>query len=151
MAPTEGAQEGTDRRGCRHPVAEHGGGGTRAQGVDVVDAVAAGQGAHDQRQRLVGDVRASGCTTEIDVALEQLGQTQPAGQGGRQQQPGIGDQARVVEGCALDWKGVRRSHRTGVLRLRGSGVSSPPVSQLRWAPVSCSGQALSRSGSVDSG
>ena len=42
------------------------------------------------------------------MALEQLGQTQPATQRGRQQQAGVGDQARVVEGRALDGKGIER-------------------------------------------
>jgi len=151
MAPTEGAQEGSDRRGRRHPLAEHGGGGAGAQGIHVVDAVATGQGAHDQGQALVGHVGATRRRTEIDVALEQLGQTQPPGQGGRQQQAGVGDQARVVEGRALDGKGVGSGHRTGVLRLTDWLWSSTPVSQLRWAPVRPSRQALSRSGSVDSG
>lgn len=125
VAPRERTQEGAHRRRRGDAVAEHGAGGAGAQGVDIVDAVTAGQGAHDQGQALVGHMRLPGGRAEVDVVLEQLGQAQPAGQAGRRQQPGIGDQARVVEGRALDGKGVRSWHRTGVLRLSIPGSSQP--------------------------
>lgn len=106
-------------------MAEHGGGGTRAQGIHIIDAVTAGQGAHHQRQALVGDVRASGCTTEIDVALEQRGQGGPSR---RARVAGSSNPASAVRrGSSKAVRGVRRSHRTGVFRLRGSGITSPPV------------------------
>lgn len=74
-----------------------------------------------------------------------------AGKRGRQQQPRGGDQARVIGQRLLAIEGVGSGHRTGVLRLRVLACFSQPVSQLRWAPVRLSRQALGHSGSVDSG
>jgi hypothetical protein len=55
-----------------------------------------------------------GCLPQVDVGVEQLAQAQPDRQGGRQQQPGVGDQPLVVKGDS-DFVGVVASHLTGVL------------------------------------
>jgi hypothetical protein len=68
-----------------------------AQLVAVVDPAAPGQRRGDQRHRLVAGVGPPGRIAEIDELIDQLAQSQPDRERGRQQQPGVSDQALVVE------------------------------------------------------
>ena len=76
-----------------------------AQRVGVVDAVAARQRRGHQSRNLIARIGPARRIAEVQVPVNQLGQTQVQGQGGRQDQPGIGHQAAVVEGD-LDPVGV---------------------------------------------
>jgi len=82
VAPAHAAQEGAAGRGGLQREAQHAAAAAGAQRVRVVDAVAAGEGRHDQRQQLVADVGATGCRTEIEVALHHLAQAEALGQHG---------------------------------------------------------------------
>ena len=70
---------------------------TRAQRIGVVDAVAASQRRSDQRQHLVPSVRPSRRAAEVKVMVDEFPQAQVPGEGGRQEQAGIGHQAMVVK------------------------------------------------------
>ena len=98
VAPAEAAQERAHRRGGLDREAQDTSGATGAQGVHVVDVVAAGQGGHDQRQDLVADVGPTGLGAQVQVLVDQLLQTQVVGQRGRQDQARVGHQPVVVEG-----------------------------------------------------
>ena len=63
----------------------------------TVDAVAACQRGSDQRQHLVPSVRPSRRAAEVKVTVDEFPQAQVPGQGGRQEQAGIGHQAMVVK------------------------------------------------------
>jgi hypothetical protein len=81
-----------------------------AQLVAVVDPAAPGQRRGDQRHCLVAGVGPPGRIAEIDELIDQLAQSQPDRERSRQQQPGVSDQALVVE-SDLDLVGVVRSHQ----------------------------------------
>ena len=112
--PTDGhAPTGNCAGRCPEPALAKAGGGGRldhaaesagrpagAQRVGVVDAVAAGQGGDHQGQQLVAGVGPPGSIAQVQAPVNQLGQTQVQCQGGRKDQPGLGDQAVVVEGDA---------------------------------------------------
>ena len=76
-----------------------------AQHVGIVNAVAAGQGRGHQRHHLVAGVGSAWGPAQVQMPVNQLGQAQMLGEGGRKDQPGIVDQAVVVEGD-LDAVGV---------------------------------------------
>ena len=69
-----------------------------AQRIGVVDAVAARQRRGDQGHHLVSRVRPPRRIPQVEVMVNQLTQAEIQGQGGRKEQPGIVDQAVVVEG-----------------------------------------------------
>ena len=98
MTPTEAAQKGP-QGGRRLDHAADGPGRTAgAQHVGVVDAVAAGQGRGHQGQQLVSRVRTTRRSSQINVVVDELTQTQVLGQGDRQKQSGVGHQTVIVEG-----------------------------------------------------
>jgi hypothetical protein len=99
------------------PVAQDLPGRSGAQFVAVVDPAAAGQRRGDQRHRLVAGVGPPGRVAEIDAFVDQFPQPQPDRERGGQQQPGVSDQALIVE-SDLDMVRVVRSHRTGALLIR---------------------------------
>ena len=70
------------------------------QHIGVVDAISAGQRRRHQRQHLVAGVRPPRRAAEVEVLPEELGQAKAQGEGGRNDQPGIGHQAVVAEGDA---------------------------------------------------
>ena len=70
------------------------------------------------------------------MPLDEFLEVQVLGQGGRQQQPGVGHQTIVVEGRVEPVQAVRRSHQSGAPLLGRWVVSSTPSSQFRWAPDS---------------
>ena len=78
---------------------------TGAQRIGVVDAVAARQRGSDQRQHLVARVRPPRGIAQVEALLDEFGQAEMPGQGGRKEQPGVGHQSAVVEGD-LDPVGV---------------------------------------------
>ena len=63
----------------------------------VVDAVAPSQSGGHQGHHLVARVRPPWRAAEIEVIVYEFPQAQVLGEGGRQEQPGIGHQAVVVE------------------------------------------------------
>ena len=100
MAPPEAAQEGT-QGGRRLDRADQGAGGpTGAQHVGVVDAVATSQRRRNQGHHLIARVRPARGTAKVEMVVDQFGQAQAPGQGGRKDQTGIGHQAVIVEGDA---------------------------------------------------
>ena len=100
VAPAEAAQESAQGGGRLDYAAESAGRPAGAQRIGVVDAVATGQRGGHQRHYLVAGVGSACCIAQVQVPVNQLGQTQVQGQGGRKDQPGIGHQAVVVEGDA---------------------------------------------------
>ena len=70
---------------------------TGAQRIGVVDAVAARQRGGDQRQHPVPSVRPPRRAAEVEVMFDEFPQTQVLGEGGWQEQTGIGHQAVVVK------------------------------------------------------
>ena len=105
MAPAEAAQESAQGGRRLDYTAQGAGGPAGAQHIGIVDAVATSQRRCHQRHHLVAGVGSAWGPTQIQVPVNQLGQTQVQGEGGRQDQPGIGHQAAVVEGD-LDPVGV---------------------------------------------
>ena len=105
MAPPEAAPEGTQRGRRLHRAAQGAGGSAGAQRIGIVDAVAARQRRGDQGHYLVAGVGSAWGPAQVQMPVNQLGQAQVLGQGGRKEQPGIVDQAVVVEGN-LDAVGV---------------------------------------------
>ena len=100
MAPPEAAQEGAQGGGCLDWAAQGAGGPTGAQHVGVVDAVATSQRRRNQGHHLVARVRPARGAAQVEMVVDQFGQAQAPGQGGRKDQPGIGHQAVIVEGDA---------------------------------------------------
>ena len=105
MPPAKAAQEGAQGGWRLDHAAENTDRPTGAQRIGVVDAVAASQGGGDQRQHLVPRVRPSRGIAQVEALLDEFGQAEMPGQGGRKEQPGVGHQAAVVEGD-LDPVGV---------------------------------------------
>ena len=68
------------------------------QHVGVVDAVAPSQRGGHQSQHLVARVRPPRGIAQVEALPDEFGQAEMPGQGGRKEQPGIGHQARIVEG-----------------------------------------------------
>ena len=69
-----------------------------AQHVGVVNAVATSQRGCHQGQHLSARVGSAWCIAQVQAPVNQLWQTQVLGEGDREEQPGIGHQAVVVEG-----------------------------------------------------
>jgi len=78
-------------------VAQHAGGLPAAQQVGVVDAVPTRQHRVDQRQQLAARVGRAWLAAQVDQLVGGLLDAQPLGQGGGQQQAGVGDGVGVVE------------------------------------------------------
>ena len=107
VAPPEAAQEGPQGGRRLDHAADGASGPARAQHVGVVDAVAARQRRGHQGQHLVASVGSARGAAQVNVAVNQLGQTQALGQGDRQEQSGIGHQAVIIKGN-LDAVGALR-------------------------------------------
>ena len=105
MAPAKAAQEGAQCGRRLDHAAQHPPGAAGTQGVGVVNAVAAGQRRGHQGHQLVARVGPARGIPQVDVFVRQFTKPQAQGQGGGQQQPGIGHQAVIVEGD-LDAVGV---------------------------------------------
>ena len=105
MAPAKAAQEGAHGGWRLDHAAENTNRPTGTQRIGVVDAVAARQRGSDQRQQLVPRVGPPWRPAEVEVMVDEFPQAQVPGEGGRQEQAGIGHQAVVVEGY-LDAVGV---------------------------------------------
>ena len=97
MAPPEAAQEGAQRGWHLHRAAQGAGRPPGAQRIGVVDAVAARQRRSNQSHHLVAGVGPPRRAAEIEVIVYESPQAQVLGEGGRQDQPGIGHQAVVVK------------------------------------------------------
>ena len=97
MAPAEAAQKGA-QGGWRLDYTANGASRTAAAQRVGVDAVAAGQGGGHQGHQLVAGVGPAGSVAQVQVAVNQLGQTQVMHQGDRQEQTGVCHQAVIVKG-----------------------------------------------------
>jgi hypothetical protein len=97
VAEGEGAQERPQRRWRQHPMAQQLGGLGGAEHIGVVDAVRPGHHGVQQREDLAAGSVMAGAITEVDQLIDQLLDAQPVGEGGGQQQSGIGDGVVVVE------------------------------------------------------
>ena len=98
VAPPEAAQEGAQCGWRLDHAPQHRGGPPRAQRIGVVDAVAARQRRGHQGHHLVAGVGPAWGPAQVQMPVNQLGQAQVLGEDGRKQQPGVVDQAVVVEG-----------------------------------------------------
>ena len=98
VAPPEAAQKGPQGGWRLDHAADGASRPASAQHVGVVDAVAAGQRRRHQRHHLVVGVGSARRVAQVEALPDQLGQTQVLGQRGGKDQPGIVDQAVVVEG-----------------------------------------------------
>ena len=78
-------------------MAKHLAGRSGPQPVGIVDPFPAGQGRVDQRHRLVTGVGRARRTAQIDVLVDQLAEHESLGQGGGQDETGVGDGMVVVE------------------------------------------------------
>ena len=67
----------------------------------VVNAVATSQRGDHQGQHLVSRIRPPRRICEVNMVVDEFTQTQVLGEGDREEQPGIGHQAVVVEGRAI--------------------------------------------------
>ena len=123
VAPAEAAQERAERGRGLHPEAEDLRRAPGAQGGRVVDRVASRERRRDERQRLVPDVRPTGCLPEVEVPLDQFLQAEMLGERGRQQEPGVGDELRPVERRVEAVEAVGRSHPSGAPLLGVMGCS----------------------------
>ena len=113
VTPAEAAQEGAQGGGGLQAEAEDPLGAAGPQRVRIVDAVAAGKRGHDKRQELVADIRPTGPGAEVEVFVDEGLEAEMGGQGGRQEEPGVGHQAVVIKGCVEPVEAVRRSHQSG--------------------------------------
>jgi hypothetical protein len=77
--------------------AEHASRATGAEGVRVVDSVTARERGGDQGQEFVPRVRPTRCTTEVEVGVDELLQTEMMGERRGQEEPGVSDQAIVIK------------------------------------------------------
>ena len=98
VAPAKTAQEGAQGGWRLDYAAENTDRPTGAQRIGIVDAVAASQRGGDQRQHLVPRVRPARRAAKVKVMVDEFPQAQALGEGGWQQQAGIGHQAVIVEG-----------------------------------------------------
>ena len=97
VAPCQAAQERA-HRGCRlDPEPEHPARVARAQGVHVVDVVAARERRHHEGQHLVADVGPAHPLAEVEVLVDEGAEAEVMGERGRQDQARIGHQAVIVE------------------------------------------------------
>ena len=97
VAPPETAQKGLQRGWRFHDTTQRRLAPASAQRVGVIDAVATGQGRRHQRQQLISRVCPTERISQVNVVVHQLAQSQTMGQSDRQDQPGIGYQAVIVE------------------------------------------------------
>ena len=98
VAPPEAAQERPQGGGRLDYAAERASRPAGAQHVGVVNAVAASQRGGHQGHDLIARVGSAWCIAQVQAPVNQFGKAQVQGQRGRQDQPGIVDQAAVVEG-----------------------------------------------------
>ena len=107
VAPPEAAQEGPQGGRRLDHAAQHLPNPASAQHIGVVNAVATSQRRRHQGQHLVAGVGSARSAAQVNVAVNQLGQTQALGQGDRQEQPSIGHQTVISKGN-LDAVGLLR-------------------------------------------
>ena len=118
VAPGEAAQERAKGGRGQHAMTQHRGGRPGPQDIAIVDGVATSEDRVDHRHGLVADMGMTGGAAQIDMGLEEILKTEVSRQGGRGDQPGIGDQTIVVEDHLNAVQGVREcAHREGALRL----------------------------------
>ena len=98
VTPPEAAQEGSQGGRRLDHASQHPPNPAGAQRIGVVNAVATSQRRGHQGHHLVAGVGSARSAAQVNVAVNQLGQTQALGQGDRQEQPSIGHQTVIVKG-----------------------------------------------------
>jgi len=107
VAPAEAAQERAEGRRGLDDEPDDVLRAARPERGRVVDAVAAGEGGHDEGEELVAAVGLAGPAAKVEVPVHQLTEAQMLGERGRQQEPRVGHQAVVVEAGVQPVEGVR--------------------------------------------
>ena len=97
MAPPEAAVEGAQGGWRLDRAAQGAGRPPGAQHMAGVDAVAAGHGGGHQGHQLVSGVGPPRRAAQVKVMVNEFPQAQMPGEGGRQEQTGIGHQAVIVK------------------------------------------------------
>jgi len=100
----------------------------RAQQVAVLGRVGPGEDRVNERHHLAPGAKGARPPAQIDPAVDQPLETQSLGEGARQDQPGVGDRAPIIEGDLhrIEARGgahTRRFivHHSGDLLTRGRG------------------------------
>jgi hypothetical protein len=106
VAPAEAAQERAQGGRRLEGEAQDPARAAGPEGGRVVDAVTTRERGHDERQEFVPGVGPAGGRTEVEVLVHELAQTQVLGQGGRQEEARVGDEAVVAEGGFQPVEGV---------------------------------------------
>ena len=138
MPPPEAAQEGPQGGWRLDHAAWNTDPPTSAQRIGVVDAVAASQRGSDQRQHLVPSVRPSRRAAEVKVMVDEFPQAQVPGEGGRQEQAGIGHQAMVVKEDADTVGFVLWQHLLGAPCFRAGFCSKTIIPDSEEHPLASS-------------
>ena len=130
VAPPKAAQEGPEGGGRLDHAAENTGRPTGTQRIGIVDAVTARQRGRDQRQQLVPCVGPPRRAAEVEVTVDEFPQAQVPGEGGRQEQAGIGHQAVVIKDDADPVGIVLWQH----LDTMNCDISAPTPTR-QWRPI----------------
>ena len=85
----------------------------------------------DEGQELVAGVHLAGRRTQVNVPLGQLPKAEALGQGGRQEEPRIGDLTVLVEGHIEAVEAVRRSHQIGCFSVGLGGAVRNAISPVQ--------------------
>jgi hypothetical protein len=93
----ERAQERATRRRCHHPMPQHLVGGTRAQHINIVDAVTPNRHRREQRQDLAARPRRTRPAAQIDELVGCVFDTERLATHRDQAQPGVRHRVVVVE------------------------------------------------------
>ena len=116
VAPAKAAQEGAQGGWRLDRAAQGAGRPPGAQRIGVVNAVAPSQRGGHQRHHLVARVRPPRGIAQVEALLDEFGQAEMPGQGGRKEQPGVGHQAAVVEAIeGMDRELVARMVEAGCI------------------------------------
>ena len=97
MTERERSQERPQRRGGHHPMRQHRTAGAGPQHVGVIDVGCPGDHGVDQGEHLAARTGPADPADQPHHRVDHRFHPQPSRQRRRQQQPGIGDQVRVIE------------------------------------------------------
>ncbi|GAC1669534.1 MAG: hypothetical protein NVS9B8_12400 [Candidatus Limnocylindrales bacterium] len=113
VTPAKAAQERAQGRGRLDGEAEDPLRPAGPQGIRVVDAIAARERRHDERQELLADVRPTGFGAQVQMLVDEPLEAEVLGEGGRQEEPSIGHELRPVKHRRDAVQAVGRSHPSG--------------------------------------
>lgn len=98
MTERERPEKRAERRRCHHPMTEHPSSRAGAEHVGMIDVGGAIDHCVHQRQHLATRSCPANATDQLDGGVDQSLQAETLRQGRHQQQPGVGDQVRIIEG-----------------------------------------------------